>query len=116
MRSYAPVYAVTGRYKPMRWAVPFIFVACAVFTHRRGKMRHRCFRQLSDHSAFTAPINCFAYAFATVPNTSHIDKGHFPALAILKREWRTFRDEALALRDERRTKAAGECDAFFRKG
>lgn len=48
-------------------------------------------------------------------------RGIFPAFAILKREWRTVRDEALALRDERRTKAAGEYDdigfnSFFRNG
>ncbi|VBC15667.1 beta-hydroxylase [Burkholderia pseudomallei] len=105
----------------MRWAILFIFVACAAFTHRRGKVRHGFFRQLSDHSTFTAPLNCFAYAFSNVPNTPYIDDAHFPELAILKREWRTFRDEALALRDASRIKASGEYNdigfnSFFRKG
>jgi beta-hydroxylase len=43
---------------------------CAVFMHRRGQVRHGSFfRQLTDHSTFTAPLNCFAYLFSSVPNT-----------------------------------------------
>ncbi|KGR95049.1 aspartyl/Asparaginyl beta-hydroxylase family protein [Burkholderia sp. ABCPW 111] len=49
------------------------------------------------------------------------DESHFPEFAILRREWNTFRDEALALRDDSRIKASGEYDdigfnSFFRKG
>ncbi|KVG29778.1 lipid A hydroxylase LpxO [Burkholderia diffusa] len=105
----------------MRWVLLFVFVACVVHTHRRGKVRHRLFRQLSDHSTFTAPLNCFSYVFSAVPTTPFLDTRHFPELAVLQREWRTFRDEALALRDASRIKASGEYNdigfnSFFRNG
>ncbi|GBH25093.1 lipid A hydroxylase LpxO [Burkholderia vietnamiensis] len=105
----------------MRWVLLIVFIACVVHTHRRGKVRHRLFRQLSDHSTFTAPLNCFSDAFSSVPTTPFIDIGHFPELAVLQREWRTFRDEALALRDSSRIKASAEYNdigfnSFFRNG
>ncbi len=105
----------------MRWAILFVFIVCIVYTHRRGKVRHRWYRQLSDHSSLTAPLNCFVYAFSNVPTTPFIAVSHFPELAVLQREWRTFRAEALALRDASRIKAAdGYNDigfnSFFRKG
>ncbi|MCA8234964.1 lipid A hydroxylase LpxO [Burkholderia cenocepacia] len=105
----------------MRWVLLIVFIACVVYTHRRGKVRHRLFRQLSDHSTFTAPLNCFSYAFSSVPTTPFLDTEHFPELAVLQREWRTFRREALALRDASRIKASGEYNdigfnSFFRHG
>ncbi|KWA12270.1 lipid A hydroxylase LpxO [Burkholderia territorii] len=105
----------------MRWVLLFVFIACVVHTHRRGKIRHRLFRQLSDHSTFTAPLNFFSYAFSAVPTTPFLDTRHFPELAVLQREWRTFREEALALRDASRIKASGEYNdigfnSFFRNG
>ncbi|MDN7774319.1 lipid A hydroxylase LpxO [Burkholderia orbicola] len=105
----------------MRWVLLIVFIACVVYTHRRGKVRHRLFRQLSDHSTFTAPLNCFSYTFSSVPTTPFLDTEHFPELAELQREWRTFRREALALRDASRIKASGEYNdigfnSFFRHG
>lgn len=105
----------------MRWVLLIVFIACVVYTHRRGKVRHGLFRQLSDHSTFTAPLNCFSYAFSSVPTTPFLDTDHFPELAVLQREWRTFRSEALALRDASRIKASGEYNdigfnSFFRNG
>ncbi|AIO39424.1 aspartyl/Asparaginyl beta-hydroxylase family protein [Burkholderia cenocepacia] len=105
----------------MRWVLLIVFIVCVVYTHRRGKVRHRLFRQLSDHSTFTAPLNCFCYALSSVPTTPFLDARHFPELAVLQREWRTIRDEALALRDASRIKASGEYNdigfnSFFRNG
>ena len=105
----------------MRWVLLIVFIACVVYTHRRGKVRHRLFRQLSDHSTFTAPLNCFSYAFSSVPTTPFLDTQHFPELAALQREWQTLRGEALALRDASRIKASGEYNdigfnSFFRNG
>lgn len=56
-----------------------------------------------------------------MPSTPFLDPRHFPELAVLQREWRTFRDEALALRDASRIKASGEYNdigfnSFFRNG
>jgi beta-hydroxylase len=106
----------------MRWAILFLFLLCAIFTHWRGKVRHGSFfRQLTDHSTFTAPINCFAYLFSSVPNTPYISARLFPELAILKNEWHVFRDEALALADASRIRASNTYNdigfnSFFRTG
>ncbi len=45
------------------------YAACIVYVHVRGKVRHKLSRQLSDHSSFLAPLNCFMYLFSKVPNT-----------------------------------------------
>ncbi|CAB3750111.1 aspartyl/asparaginyl beta-hydroxylase [Burkholderia paludis] len=56
-----------------------------------------------------------------MPITPFLDTRQFPVLAVLQREWRTFRGEALALRDASRIKASGEYNdigfnSFFRNG
>ncbi|WP_144153147.1 aspartyl/asparaginyl beta-hydroxylase domain-containing protein [Paraburkholderia sp. BCC1885] len=106
----------------MRWGILLLFVFCAVFMHWRGRVRHGSFfRQLTDHSTLTAPLNCFAYLFSSVPNTPYISPQHFPELALLKSEWRVFREEALALAEASRIRAAGAYNdigfnSFFRTG
>jgi beta-hydroxylase len=106
----------------MRWIVILLFMLCAIFTHRRGRVRHGSFfRQLTDHSTFTAPLNCFAYLFSSVPNTPYVSPRHFPDLAVIRSEWRVFREEALALAEASRIRAAdGYNDigfnSFFRTG
>jgi beta-hydroxylase len=105
----------------MRWTILILFMVCAIYVHRRGKVRHRFFRQLSDHSTFTSPLNCFAYLFSAVPNTPYISPSHFPELAELKKEWRTFREEALALYEASRIQSSGKYNdigfnSFFRRG
>ncbi|MDE1142488.1 MAG: aspartyl/asparaginyl beta-hydroxylase domain-containing protein [Paraburkholderia tropica] len=106
----------------MRWAVLFLFLLCAIYTHWRGKARHGSFfRQLGDHSTFMAPLNGFAYFFSKVPNTPYIEPTHFPELALLKSEWRTFRAEALALQEASRISASDKYNdigfnSFFRTG
>ncbi|MGB1271138.1 MAG: hypothetical protein ACPG5T_03610 [Endozoicomonas sp.] len=44
-------------------------IGAALYTHQRGKVKHRPFRQLSDHSTFMAPINAIMYLFSKVPRT-----------------------------------------------
>lgn len=106
----------------MRWTILLLFVLCAILTHRRGQVRHGSFfRQLTDHSTFTAPLNWFAYLFSSVPNTPYLSPRQFPELAIIKSEWRVFREEALALAEASRIRAAdGYNDvgfnSFFRTG
>lgn len=105
----------------MRWVVLLLFVACAVYTHRRGKVRHGFFRQLSDHSTFMSPLNCFVYAFSRVPSTPYLRPSLFPDLEVLRREWQTIREEALALREASRIQAAQQYNdigfnSFFRNG
>jgi len=90
----------------MRWAILFLFFVCAVSTHRRGSARHGSFsRQIFDHSTFTAPLNRLTYLFASVPNTFYIPSSHIPELALLKRKWQIFREEALVLAESSRIQA-----------
>ncbi|OWT61836.1 lipid A hydroxylase LpxO [Candidimonas nitroreducens] len=105
----------------MRWIVLLLFVVCAVYTHRRGKVRHGFFRQLSDHSTFMSPLNCFVYAFSSVPSTPYLQPALFPDLDVLRGEWQTIRAEALALREASRIQAAQQYNdigfnSFFRNG
>ncbi|NPT40519.1 lipid A hydroxylase LpxO [Paraburkholderia sp. 1N] len=106
----------------MRWTVLALFLLCAVYTHRRGKARHGSFfRQLGDHSTFIAPLNLFVYLFSSVPNTPFVSTQYFPELAVLREHWRTLREEALALSDASRIRAADQYNdigfnSFFRTG
>jgi beta-hydroxylase len=105
----------------MRWIVLLLFVVCAVYTHRRGKVRHGFLRQLSDHSTFMSPLNCFVYAFSSVPSKPYLHPALFPDLQVLRNEWQTIRAEALALREASRIQAAQQYNdigfnSFFRNG
>ena len=89
--------------------------------HLRGRERLRFYRQLTDHSTFMAPYNALMYAFSAVPNRPFIPIERFPDLAPLSENWRTIRDEAMALHDAGQIRAArGYTDlgfnSFFRRG
>ncbi|ABE36259.1 aspartyl/Asparaginyl beta-hydroxylase family protein [Paraburkholderia xenovorans LB400] len=105
----------------MRWLVLLLFAVSAAWTHSRGKVRHGFFRQLSDHSTFTAPLNGFVYLFSALPAQPYLPPSRFPELKLLKEEWRTIRDEAFALRDASHIRAATAYNdigfnSFFRNG
>ncbi|CAM2141441.1 beta-hydroxylase [Pararobbsia alpina] len=105
----------------MRWVVLVIFIVCGLYVHWRGKVRHGFFRQLTDHSALMAPINCFAYLFSRVPTTPYLSLSHFEELSLLRENWEMIRDEALALRDASQIRAAAGYNdigfnSFFRNG
>jgi len=98
-----------------------LFIGCAVYTHFRGKVRHRFARQLSDHSTFMGPINCFMYAFSKVKNEPYAKLEEFPELKQFRDNWETIRAEALALASEGQIKASEKYDdagfnSFFRQG
>ena len=99
----------------------YTFVLSAIFVHYRGKERHRFTRQLTDHSTFMAPINCFMYLFSAVPNKPILDINAFPEVKPLRDNWQTIRDEALALFEEGEIKRSESFDdlafnSFFKKG
>lgn len=99
----------------------YLYFASALYIHFRGRVRHSFARQLSDHSTFMAPVNCFMYAFSAVPNTPVLDTAMLPELAAVRENWRTIRDEALALYSEGAIKASEQYDdlafnSFFKKG
>lgn len=105
----------------MKWIILLLFLGSAVFVHLRGKVRHRIGRQLTDHSTFMAPINLLMYATSSVPGKPYLDVEAFPNLAPLRDNWRTIRDEALALREAQRIKASDRYNdagfnSFFRRG
>ncbi|WP_250499769.1 lipid A hydroxylase LpxO [Caballeronia sp. GAWG1-5s-s] len=105
----------------MRWLILMLFIACAAYTHWRGKVRHGFFRQLSDHSTFMSPVNGFVYLFSRVPSTPYLHPSLFPDLAPIKAHWQTIRAEALALHEASKIQAAGAYNdigfnSFFRRG
>ncbi|MCW6283467.1 aspartyl/asparaginyl beta-hydroxylase domain-containing protein, partial [Klebsiella pneumoniae] len=56
----------------MKYIVLLIIVIAVLYVHYRGRVRYRFWRQLSDHSTFTAPLNGFMYLFSRVPNTPYL--------------------------------------------
>lgn len=65
----------------MKWVILAIFVLSALYVHFRGQVRHKFFRQLSDHSTFLAPLNVFMYLFSKVPGTPYLSPAQFPRCA-----------------------------------
>lgn len=98
-----------------------IFIASTLYTHFRGKVRHKFFRQLTDHSTFMAPINAFMYLFSTIPNTVYINVEQFPELQVLRDNWLIIKNEAEKLYQEGYIAASDQYDdagfnSFFRRG
>lgn len=96
-------------------------IGAALYTHQRGKVKHRPFRQLSDHSTFMAPVNAIMYLFSKVPSTPFINTSHFPELKALRDNWKTIRSEAAALHEQSHIKASDRLDdigfnSFFKTG
>lgn len=99
----------------------YAYAATAVYVHFRGHVRHRFFRQLSDHSTVTAPYSVLMYAFSAVPNRPYVDLERFPELAPLSKNWQTIRDEAKALIADGHLRAATKNNdigfhSFFQTG
>src|SRR5258707_1792071 len=68
-----------------------------------------------------APYNCLMYMFSGVPNVPVHPTDRFPELKVLRDNWQTIRDEAVALFDEGRIKAAAKNNdwgfySFFKSG
>jgi beta-hydroxylase len=104
-----------------KFLVLYLFVLSAVAIHVRGRVRHRFFRQLTDHSTLLAPVNCLLYLFSAVPNKPRVPIERFPELKLLTDNWQTFREEGMALYRAGHVKASKEHDdlgfnSFFRRG
>ena len=105
----------------MKWLLVAFFLFCVSFVHFRGRVRHKYFRQLFDHSAFTAPVNVFMYALSGVPTTPYLPVASFPDLRALEDNWRTIRDEGLQLMEISKIKAPDKhndagFNSFFKTG
>lgn len=78
-------------------AIVAVFVASTVYVHFRGRVRLKFFRQLTDHSTFMAPINCFMYLFSKLPAKPYLPVSGFPELQLLQDHWQDIRAEAFKL-------------------
>lgn len=101
--------------------VLYTFIGCGVYVHYRGKVRHKFFRQLSDHSTIMAPVNCFMYLFSRVPNKPYVDVDDFSELQLLRDNWQAIREEALQLSGEGHIKKSDKLNdlgfnSFFKTG
>jgi beta-hydroxylase len=99
----------------------YCFLGSALAVHFRGRVRLGFGRQLTDHSTIMAPYNVLMYLFSAVPNRPVLSPRDFPELTKLRENWQTIREEALALFDEGRIKAADSYNdmgfnSFFRSG
>ena len=97
------------------------YILSIAYTHFRGNVRLKIFRQLTDHSSLMAPVNAIMYLFSAVPKTPYLDVAHFPELAILKDNWQVIREEAQTLYNEGYISASEKHDdigfnSFFRRG
>jgi beta-hydroxylase len=104
-----------------KFFVLYAFIASGVYVHYRGRIRHRFYRQLTDHSTFMAPYNVLMYMFSAVPNRPYVDVKLFPELKPLSDNWQILREEALQLFDEGHIRAAAKNDdasfnSFFKQG
>ena len=105
----------------IKWIIVAAYVGAILYVHFRGKVRLPFMRQVLDHSALVAPVNCFMYMFSGVPRTPYISVDRFPELEKLRAAWPQIRDEGLALIAMRKIKAADKNDdagfnSFFKYG
>jgi len=104
-----------------KYFVLAIFIATGLYVHYRGRVKHKLFRQLTDHSTIMAPYNSLMYLFSSVPTTPYIEVKHFPELKALQDNWQMIRDEGMKLFDEGYIRAAAGYNdigfnSFFRTG
>lgn len=90
----------------MKYIVLILFILCVVYVHYRGRVRYGFWRQLADHSTFTAPLNVFMYLFSRVPTTPYLPQAQFPELQALRDNWQVIRDEGRQLMAIRQIKAS----------
>jgi beta-hydroxylase len=98
-----------------------LVAASALYIHRRGRVRHRFTRQLTDHSTFLAGYNALIYLSSAVPPTPYLDMRVFPDALKLRESWTTIRDEAAALFNSGYIRTATKYNdlgfnSFFRSG
>jgi beta-hydroxylase len=110
-----------GHFFAPQLLVLYCFAIAAMIVHFRGRVRLGFFRQLTDHSTLLAPYNVLMYWFSAVPSAPVLPTASIPELAKLRENWKTIREEALALNDQGRIKAADKYNdfgfnSFFRTG
>ncbi|MCL1124794.1 aspartyl/asparaginyl beta-hydroxylase domain-containing protein [Shewanella surugensis] len=97
------------------------FFISASYICRRGKLKHKFTRQLTDHSTFMAFINFPLYIFSKIKTTPYLETHSVDNLNKLKDNWEIIRQEALALEQDGLISTSDKLDdaafnSFFRKG
>jgi len=106
----------------MKYLIFALYAICILYVHFRGKAKLPFLRQVFDHSSFVSPINIFIYLFSKPsPKQTYIPVSDFKNLKLLQDNWQTIRDEALALEQLDKIKAAEKnndagFNSFFKKG
>lgn len=101
--------------------VLLVFIAAALHSHFRGKVRFGMLRALTDFTVLIAPFNSLMVLFSKVGTQAYVDPGEFPELKALQDNWQVMREEALQLDDQGSIKAADTYNdigfnSFFRTG
>lgn len=104
-----------------RLLILYIYVAAVAYIHMRGRERHPILRQIGDHSTLLAPFNVCVYLVSVVPNTPAVAIDDFPGLRTLTDNWKTIREEALALQEaggigQPRSHNDVSFDSLYRRG
>ena len=105
----------------MKYIILLLLILCVVYVHYRGRVRYNVWRQLSDHSTFTAPLNVFMYLFSRVTTTPYLKPEQFPELTVLRENWESIRDEGQKLMEIQQIKASDQFNdagfnSFFKTG
>lgn len=105
----------------LKWTVVAVFATSIAYVHLRGKVRHRWFKQIFDHSAFLAPLNALMYLLSRVPTRPYVPVEAVAGLPAMQSHWHEIRAEAEALMALRKIKASENNDdagfnSFFKEG
>lgn len=102
-------------------AIIVLWLGSITYVYFRGKVRLSFFRTVFNHTAILAPINAFMYLFSAVPARPYISDTGIKGLSVLDENWEVIREEAAALAQEERIRAAANNDdagfnSFFKTG
>jgi beta-hydroxylase len=105
---------------PRHWVL-LTFIAAALHSHLRGKVRFELRRALTDFTVLLAPFNSLMVLFSKVSTQPYVDASEFPQLKVLQDHWQDIRDEALRLDNQGSIQAASDYNdigfnSFFRTG
>lgn len=112
---------MVGRLLSPQFLALYLWTGTALYVAFRGRARLSFARQITDHSTWLAPYNTLMYLFSAVPNRPVLPVSTIPDLARLRDNWEIIRDEAVALFEQGRIKAADSYNdlgfnSFFRSG
>lgn len=105
----------------IKWSIVALWLASITYVYYRGRVRTSFFRTIVDHSAVLAPVNALMYLCSAVPARPFLPSGTIAGLQALDDNWEVIREEALALAEAQRIRAADKnndagFNSFFKTG